>query len=216
MSESLTGVLALAAITVGSLHTIAPDHWVPFTVLARAQGWSRGRAIRITALCGFGHVTVSVLLGVLALVFGLELLDVVGQRMAAIAGVLLIGFGLVYAALGVRRLAGERVHGHHHRHYDHVHEPSAMTPWALFLLYSADPCIALIPILFAAVPLGVLRTTLIVCVYEVATIGTMVALVVPACAAVKRVHLPWAARYGDAAAGAVIASVGTLVVVLGW
>lgn len=216
MSESLTGALVLAAITVGSLHTIAPDHWVPLTVLARAQGWSRGRAIRITALCGFGHVTVSVVLGVLALVFGLELLDLVGQRMAAVAGVLLIGFGLVYAALGLRRLAGERFHGHHHHHYDHVHEPSAMTPCALFLLYSADPCVALIPILFAAVPLGVVRTAVIVCAYEVATIGTMVALVAPACAAVTRVQLPWAEHYGDAAAGAVIASVGVLVVTLGW
>ncbi len=216
MSESLTGVLALAAVIVGSLHTLAPDHWVPFVALSRAQGWSRRRAIGITSLCGFGHVTVSVLLGVLALVFGVELLDLVGRRMAAVAGVLLIGFGVVYAALAVRRLAGERFHGHHHRHYDHVHEPSTMTPWALFLLYSADPCVALIPILFAAVPLGIARTAFIVCAYEVATIGTMVALVVPATAAVKRVRLPWAARYGDAAAGAVIASVGVLVVILGW
>jgi nickel/cobalt exporter len=216
MSESLTGALVVAAITVGSLHTVAPDHWVPFTVLARAQGWSRGRAIRITALCGFGHVTVSVLLGVLALVFGVELLNLVGQRMAAVAGLLLIAFGLVYAAHGLRRFAGRHLHGHHHHHYDHVHEPSAMTPWALFLLYSADPCVALIPILFAAVPLGVLRTTGIVCAYEVATIGTMVALVVPGCAAVTRIRLPWAERYGDAAAGAVIASVGALVVTLGW
>ena len=91
-----------------------------------------------------------------------------------------------------------------------------MTPWALLLVYSTDPCIALIPILFAAVPLGLGRTMIIVGVYELATIGTMVALVVPACAAVARVHLPWAARYGDAVAGAVIASVGLLVTALGW
>ena len=89
MHESLTGALALAAITVGSLHTIAPDHWVPLTALARAQGWSRTRAIRITAMCGFGHVTVTVVLGVLALSLGLELLRAVGERMAGVAGLLL-------------------------------------------------------------------------------------------------------------------------------
>jgi hypothetical protein len=215
MSESLTGVLALAAVTVGSLHTIAPDHWVPFAVLARAQSWSRGRTARITALCGFGHVTVSVLLGVLALFFGLEVLRLVGQRMEAVAGLLLIGFGLVYTIYGLRHV-GSHLHGHSHAHYDHVHEPGRMTPWALFLLFSADPCVAVIPILFAAAPLGVWRTALVVGAYELATIGTMVALVLPASAAAKRFGGRWALRYGDTTAGMVIASVGVLVVALGW
>src|SRR5215470_11700612 len=100
MSDSLTAVLTLGAITLGSLHTIAPDHWVPFAALARAQGWSRARTAAITALCGFGHVTVSALLGVLALVFGLEMLRLVGERMEAVAGLLLIAFGMVYAVYG--------------------------------------------------------------------------------------------------------------------
>ena len=224
MSESLTAALALAAVTVGSLHTIAPDHWVPLTALARAQGWSRGRAIRLTALCGFGHVTVSVLLGVLALVFGIELLRAVGDRMAAAASLLLIGFGLAYAIVGLRRAAlrvhaghaGPHAHGHSHHHFDHVHDASKVTPWALLLVYSADPCVALMPILFAAVPLGTGRTVLIVTAYELATIATMIALVVPATAAVRRVRLPWAERFGEAVAGTVIVTVGVLVAALGW
>jgi hypothetical protein len=216
MSDSLTGLLALAAVTLGSLHTLAPDHWVPFAALARAQGWSRRRTARVTALCGFGHVTVSVLLGVLALFFGLEMLRLIGERMEAVAGLLLIGFGLLYAVYGLRRAAGSHVHGHHHAHYDHVHEPGKMTPWALFLLFSADPCVAVIPILFAAAPLGVLRTTVVVGAYEAATIGTMVALVLPAAAVAKRVTGHWVEHYGDAAAGGVIATVGVLVTALGW
>lgn len=216
MPESLTGVLAIAAVTLGSLHTLAPDHWVPFAALARAQGWSRARTARITALCGFGHVTVSVLLGVLALLFGLEMLQVVGERMEAMAGILLVLFGLVYAVYGLRRAAGTHVHGHRHAHYDHVHEPTQMTPWALFLLFSADPCVAVIPILFAAAPLGAVRTTIVVSAYEAATIGTMVALVLPAAAAAKKVTGHWVEHYGDAAAGAIIASVGLLVTALGW
>lgn len=223
MSESLTGVLALAAISVGSLHTIAPDHWVPFAALARAQGWSRGRTIRITALCGFGHVTVSVVLGVLALVFGLEVLRLVGERMEAVAGLLLIAFGVVYAIHGLRQ-ASAHLHGHfhghshgdHHAHYDHDHESHRMTPWALFLLFSADPCVAVVPILFAAAPLGTARTAVIVTAYELATIATMVLLVVPAAAAARQVGGRWMTRYGDAFAGGVIATVGLIVVALGW
>jgi hypothetical protein len=216
MSDSLTGLLAVAAVTIGSLHTLAPDHWVPFAALARAQEWSRAKTARVTALCGFGHVTVSALLGVLALFFGVEMLKLIGERMEAVAGLLLIAFGLAYAVYGLRRAAGAHVHGHHHAHYDHVHEPRRMTPWALFLLFSADPCVAVIPILLAAAPLGVLRAGLVVGAYEIATIGTMVALVLPAAAAAKRVTGHWVEHYGDAAAGAVIASVGLLVGVLGW
>jgi nickel/cobalt transporter (NicO) family protein len=234
MGETFAGVLALAAMGVGSLHTLAPDHWVPFAALARAQGWSRGRTARITAACGFGHVTVSVLLGVLALIFGLEVLRIVGQRMEAIAGLLLIGFGLAYGLVGLRRAVHSHAHGHHHhgghshhhhhhhgahghhRGHDHAHDADGLTPWTLFLLFSADPCVAVIPILFAAAPLGAWKTALVVGAYELATIGTMVALVLPARAAAKRLRGPWTVRYGDATAGAVIASVGVLVAVLGW
>jgi nickel/cobalt exporter len=70
VSEGLFATLAVAAVTVGSLHTLAPDHWVPFAALARARGWSAGRTARITFACGFGHVTVSALLGLLGLAFG--------------------------------------------------------------------------------------------------------------------------------------------------
>lgn len=216
MPDHLAGVLALGAIGVGALHTIAPDHWVPFVALARAQGWSRRRTAAITALCGFGHVSVSVVLGVLALFFGFEVLHLVGQRMEAVAGLLLIGFGLLYAVRGLRHAGAAHLHGHHHAHYDHVHQPDRMTPWALFLLFTADPCVAVMPILFAAAPLGAWQTAAVVGAYELATIGTMVALVLPAAAAAQHVGGRWTTRYGDAAAGGLIASVGVLVAVLGW
>jgi hypothetical protein len=216
MNAALFGTLAAGAVTVGSLHTLAPDHWVPFAALARARGWSAGRTARVTALCGFGHVTVSALLGLAGFWFGLEMVRRLGSRMEAAAGVLLIGFGLAYGILGLRRAAGRRFHGHSHAHYDHVHDAPSMTAGALFLLFSADPCVAVIPILFAAAPLGAVRTTAVVVLYELATIGTMVALVLPARAGARSLRAPWIDRYGDAVAGGVIASVGVIVAGLGW
>ena len=96
MSQMSFGALAATAATVGSLHSIAPDHWVPFAAVARARGWSTARTARVTLLCGFGHVTVSVILGLLALGLGLEVLHVIGARLESLAGLLLIGFGLLY------------------------------------------------------------------------------------------------------------------------
>ena len=216
MFSGLFPTLALAAMTVGSLHALAPDHWVPFAALARAQQWSASRTARVTLVCGFGHVTVSVLFGLLGLVFGIELFEAFGRRMESLAGVLLVAFGLIYAAWGLRRAAGRHIHGHAHARYDHVHDPGRMTVRGLFLLFSADPCVAVVPLLFAAAPLGALRTVLLVALYEAATLVTMVVLVLPARAGAGLLRGRYFARYGDATAGGLIVLTGLVVGLLGW
>jgi nickel/cobalt transporter (NicO) family protein len=215
VSSPLFGALALAAVTVGSLHTLAPDHWIPFAALSRAQRWSAGRTARVTIACGFGHVTVSALLGLAGLFVGVRMMEAFGRRMEAVAGVLLVGFGVAYAVWSLRRTAGRRLHGHSHASYDHVHDASRKTAWSLFLLFSADPCVAVIPLLFAAAPLGAPQTATIVLVYEIATITTMVALVLPARAGAASFRAPWLDRYGDVAAGCAIAAAGVAVTALG-
>ena len=215
-ARGLLEMLAAAAATVGSLHSLAPDHWAPFAAVARARDWSTGRTARVTVACGFGHVTVSVLLGLLGLLLGREVLTNFAGKLEAAAGVLLIAFGLAYAAWGVRHAAGKRFHGHAHAHYDHVHDPSRLTAWGLFLFFSADPCVAVIPLFIAASPLGWSGMLAVALVYEAATIGTMVLLVLPARAGARVLRLSWLDRYGDAAAGGLIAAVGLLVMGLGW
>jgi hypothetical protein len=215
VSDGLFLTLAGAAASVGALHTLAPDHWVPFAALARAQKWSAARTARVTFLCGFGHVTVSALLGLLALLFGRTIFERAGARMEAVAGVLLVGFGLAYGVWGMRRAAGRCVHGHAHARYDHVHDASRTTAWSLFLLFSADPCVAVIPLLFAAAPLGTAPAVGIVLLYEAATIGTMIALVLPARAGFERLRFPWLDQWGDVVAGGLIAVTGVVVMALG-
>ncbi|HYM25217.1 MAG TPA: hypothetical protein VEU08_18495, partial [Vicinamibacterales bacterium] len=157
----MTLLLALigAAIGVGSLHTLAPDHWVPFAALARAERWSAGRTAFVTAACGLGHVSVSVAMGLAALWLGIEVLARVGHRLESVSGLLLIGFGLAYAAWGFHERAAGLPHGHAHHAHPHGHSrhgarPARMTAWTLFVLFSADPCVAVIPLIFASAPLG--------------------------------------------------------------
>jgi len=202
--------LALAAASVGALHSVAPDHWVPFAALARARGWSAWKTARITLACGFGHVTVSALLGLLALVLGLEALKVFGQRLESVAGLLLMGFGLAYAVWGLRRTMGERLD-----HHSHEVDSSNATAWTLFALFSADPCVAVMPILFAAAPLGAGHATAVVLVYEAATLGAMIPLVLLSRAGVSRLKWHWLDHHANTAAGGVIAAVGLAVTLLG-
>lgn len=216
MSDPLFLSLCAAAAGVGSLHTAAPDHWAPFIAVSRAQDWSTKRTALTTILCGFGHVTSSVILGLLALFLGLEALQALGQRMEAVAGILLIGFGVAYGLWGLRHAVGVKLHGHSHAHYDHVHDPSKVTALSLFLLFCADPCVAVMPLMFAAAPLGALKTTAVVIAYEVCTIATMVVLVLPGRAGAKLLRASWIDRYAHAVAGGFIAAIGTAVVALGW
>ena len=215
-TTSLFASLALAAITVGSLHSLAPDHWVPIAAVARARSWSRARTARVAFVCGLGHVTVSVLLGLLALMFGARLFQSLGEKMVSVAGLLLIGFGVAYAVWGLRGAFAHRIHGHHHHHYDHVHDASTASTWSLFLIYCADPCVAVIPILFAAAPLSLAEQVSIVAAYEIATIGAMVALVVIAHSGAQLFKGQWIERYGDSAAGALIVATGVVVAILDW
>ena len=202
--------LAIAAASVGALHSVAPDHWVPFAALARAQGWSAWKTTRITLFCGLGHVTVSAALGVLALVLGMASLRIFGERLEAVAGLLLMAFGLTYGIWGLRRAMHERLH-----HHTHGVDSSKATAWTLFLLFSADPCVAVMPILFAAAPLGAGHATAVVLIYEVATLGAMVPLVLLSRAGVSRLNWHWLDHYADGAAGGIIAAVGLAVTLLG-
>jgi nickel/cobalt exporter len=215
--QGLFWALAGTAAAVGALHSLAPDHWVPFTALARARGWSAARTAEVTLVCGFGHVSVSVVLGVLALMLGREMLEAFGTRLESLAGLLLIGFGLAYGLWGLRRGIAERLHGHSHAHFDHVHDPSRASVLGLFLLFSADPCVRLIPIMLAAAPLGWPRVVALIVIYELATLGTMAVVVLVARAGVFRgLQAPWLDRYGDALAGALIVATGVAVAALGW
>jgi hypothetical protein len=156
------------------------------------------------------------LLGLLALMFGAQLFQSLGERMVSVAGLLLIGFGVAYAVWGLRGAFAHRLHGHHHHHYDHVHDPSRVSAWSLFLIYCADPCVALIPILFAAAPLSTAQTVTIIAAYEVSAVSAMVVLVALAHSGAQLLKSRWLERYGDAAAGALIVTTGVMVALLGW
>ena len=220
MFTALTLTLSATAAAVGALHTLAPDHWMPFAALARSRGWSPLRTARTTVACGFGHVTVSAALGVAALFAGLGAIHLIGGTLAGYANLLLIAFGLVYMLWGLHRsfrrdpLGVLHAHDHHHAHGHHDHD-HGLTEWSLFLLFAADPCVAVVPMILAAASAGWLAVGAVILAYEVATIATMVILVTAAHAGIRVLRAPFLDRFGDAVAGAFIVVVGAAVRALG-
>jgi sulfite exporter TauE/SafE len=178
--DSALLALLLTSLGVGLIHTAAgPDHYIPFIAMSRAAGWRLGRTLAITGLCGLGHVLGSVLLGLLGIGLGwsVGLLEDAEGRRGALAGWLLLAFGLAYLAWGIRQALRGWPHEHLHVHADgtihshpHVHDeqhahvhsrslasdengecgarpPVALTPWILFTIFVFGPCEPLIPLL---------------------------------------------------------------------
>src|SRR5512142_236783 len=112
---STTPALLVAAAGVGFGHAILPDHWVPLAVVGRTRRYPLTKVARLSGLAGVTHVLVSIVLGAVIVVIGLQLRSTVEHAQDAIVGSLLIATGILFAAF---ELTG---HGHGHVH-DHQHE----------------------------------------------------------------------------------------------
>ena len=170
-------ILLGTALSLGAFHTlVGPDHYLPFIVLGRAEGWPLRKALFWTGVCGVGHVLSSVILGAVGIAAGVavgELEAVEGTR-GELAGLALLAFGAVYFGWGLWRGLRGKVHTHVHVHDDgsvhtHVHkhedasdppeehieadhnEPHHVTAhrrtlWSLFIIFVLGPCEPLIPL----------------------------------------------------------------------
>ncbi len=238
MIESILGLkgFPLLVVSIAFFHTLfGPDHYVPFTVMARARRWSAFRTTWITVLCGAGHILSSVLLGVLGIAFGVAVakLEMLEGLRGDIAGWALIVFGLVYFVWGLRRAIrnrphthfhfhrGDKVHAHTHVHqgeHVHVHEDAAasLTPWVLFTVFVFGPCEPLIPLLMYPAAKGMwLGVVWVTIVFGLTTIATMLAMVLASSMGLSFLRLGRLERYSHALAGATICVCGIMVQFLG-
>jgi hypothetical protein len=114
----LVGAVAL----VGVLHTLVPDHWVPITLIARQQGWSRAETARAALLASTGHVLSTLLIASVVWLAGMAVASRFGHVVDTISSVALILFGGWFALSSLREMkrAGGHAHGHNH-HHGHGH-----------------------------------------------------------------------------------------------
>ncbi|MBV9003615.1 MAG: hypothetical protein JO181_03085, partial [Solirubrobacterales bacterium] len=67
-----TPALLAAAAGVGFGHAIMPDHWVPLALIGRARRYPLSQVARLSGLAGVAHVLLSIVLGALIIVIGLQ------------------------------------------------------------------------------------------------------------------------------------------------
>jgi len=229
-------ILLLTAASVAFLHTIlGPDHYIVFTAMGKARGWSLAKTLRVTAFCGAGHVMSSVVIGVIGIILGAQLVSLVeieGLR-GNLAGWALLAFGLMYFAWGLKKAGRSHKHSHIHTHEDmvhdhehdhqtdhsHVHDQKAknpITPWAMFIIFVLGPCEALIPLfMYPAAQRSAGLVISVATVFGIVTLMTMVGAVLITTVGLDKLKLPSLGRWQHAAAGASVAACGAAISFIG-
>lgn len=224
MSHEVYVLLGTAA-ALGFVHTIlGPDHYLPFIALAKARSWSMRKTLWITTVCGIGHVLGSVVLGMIGVAAGITLrrLNLIESVRGDIAAWLLIAFGLVYTAWGIRSAVRNKPHHHAHDHTDgtrhahshahtlehaHPHDNAQhnLAPWVLFIVFVLGPCEPLIPLLmFPAASESAAAVALVAAVFGAVTVATMATVVLLSSYGLSFVRQERLGRYAHALAGAFI------------
>ena len=231
MTENGPALLAAAA-GVGFGHAVLPDHWVPLAVLGRTRRYPLGRIARLSLLAGVAHVLVSVILGAVIVIVGLQFRSTVEHAQNTIIGCLLIATGIGFAVL---ELTG---HGHHHDH-DHDHDDhgnehhghdhddhgdehghtsperrGTLSGWAAVMVpfgAAASPDLTILPVFLAAAAVGTGTAAGSLVIFAAVTIATIVGLTLTAARGGYQIQGEWLERWGNSFTAAVLVVIGVLV-----
>ncbi|MFC1688689.1 hypothetical protein ACFL0N_03655 [Pseudomonadota bacterium] len=230
-------VLSLSAAAIAFVHTVlGPDHYLPFIAMSKARAWGVRKTLRITLICGLGHLAGSVVLGIVGILLGVQLasLEWLEGMRGHLAAWLMVGFGLAYTVWGLRQAYRNRPHTHwhhhggmthahvhsHHNEHAHVHDKPghsrSLTPWIIFVIFVLGPCEPLIPLLMYPAALESLSGVLIVTgIFGVVTVLTMLMVVALALTGFETLKFKRFERFGHAMAGSAILACGLAVAFLG-
>jgi ABC-type nickel/cobalt efflux system permease component RcnA len=227
--------LISVAVATALFHTLIPDHWLPFVLIGNARGWSVRTTIAVSSVSALIHVVFSILLGLLALGAGIAAAEAIGESLERAGAVLLVTFGVGYAVWawhkgGHFHPGGIRVHGEHegdgcdgregdanpqHLHYHADTQLIAgRNAWWLAFVVGVNPCVLILPVIFATASEGAAAVAAVCVAYAVPTALLMVGLSAAGVAGSRRLRLPLAARYMEVVSGILIAALGLLLVLL--
>jgi nickel/cobalt transporter (NicO) family protein len=115
-------VLLLAAAGVGFGHAVMPDHWLPLAILTRTRHDRTGKVARLSLAAAVAHVMVSLLLGGVMILVGLQFRTTIAGHTDLVVGSILLATGTVFLILDLRGKDHGRAHGHAHGHGTHRHD----------------------------------------------------------------------------------------------
>jgi nickel/cobalt exporter len=206
-------VLLVSTLSIAFFHALAPDHWMPFAAIGKAQKWSKIKLAWITFLSGLGHVGISIVFSIIGILLGFslsKLKSIEGHRGELVLW-LLIGFGVAYMLWGIKK-AKEKKHVHLE---EGKLKAQTVAMWTMFAVIVLGPCEPLVPLMFLGYSYGWPGVIAVGVVFSAVTIIMMLAQSLLAFMGVQLIKGDIMERYAHALAGLVIALTGILVMAMG-
>ncbi|KAH7283951.1 hypothetical protein KP509_34G032100 [Ceratopteris richardii] len=197
-AEDLSTIGGIA--TVSLLHSFIPTHWLPYSVVGRAQKWSLSQTLLVTAFGAVCHVFSTTLLGLTAITMANSLAG--EETVHKLASVLLIFLGASYIVLF---LTGR---GSHTRNHNHSMEKMAVA--GLILLPALSPCATTLPVFLAVGNSSSSLVLLAILVLLLSTLAVMITLVTLSFYGASQLKFHWIEKYDKALVGGVLCVVGFL------
>jgi nickel/cobalt exporter len=224
MSTTPAVLAAAAGVALG--HAVLPDHWVPLAVVGRTRRYPLRQVARLSILAGVAHVALSLLLGAVIIVVGLQLRSLVEGAQNLIVGGVLVATGLGFLVL---ELTGR---GHHRADHDHDRDDdldredevsttlvaaaqeqrapglaAVMVPFGA----AASPDLTILPVFLAATTVGAATSIAALVVFSSVTILTIVGLTLAATFAGFQIRGGWLERWGNRVTAFTLVVIGGLV-----
>ncbi|KAI9082307.1 hypothetical protein K1719_035799 [Acacia pycnantha] len=196
-AEDLSTIGGIATVSI--LHSFIPTHWLPFSIVGRAQKWTLSRTLLVTALGAILHVISTSLLGITAITMANAIAG--EEKVHKLASLLLIFLGGSYVLLF---LFGKGGHSHSHN------QPmEKMAVAGLILVPALSPCATTLPVFLAAGNSSSMMVVAII-VLLFSTVSVMTSLVAVSFYGASQLKFQWVERYDKLVVGSVLCLVGVL------
>lgn len=211
--SSPISILLVSTASVAFIHALAPDHWMPFAVLGKSLKWSKAKLFGITFIAGIGHMGISIVFSIIAILLGFSLSkvkNIEGYR-SDIALWLLIGFGIAYMVWGIKQAREKK----HKAISEEVLKTKRIAVWTMFIIVILGPCEPFIPLAFLSYNYGRVGLISVSLIFSIITIMMMLLQSLLAFMGIQFIKNELVERYAHAFAGLVIALTGIFVMFAG-
>jgi putative Mn2+ efflux pump MntP len=169
-------------IIIGSLllsitHALIPNHWFPLAAVSKSENWTRRETVEVTALTGFLHTLSTIIIGIIIGFIGYKLGDTVELVASIYAPVILIGLGLYFIIMNLRK----KHHTHCHINPEKIKQASKKSKRAIITALGTmmffSPCIEIEAYFFTAGQYGWAGILTLSAIYLIVTVIVMVIIV---------------------------------------
>lgn len=188
-------LMMLVALFVSSIHMVAPDHWLPLSVIASARSYSPSKKYVAAAALGFAHAGTSIAIAIAVFYAGIVLIHQYLGYLILVGQVLLVIVGIYFIINGYREGREEETS---------FTETSAIS-------ISAFPDFSLLPMVISAASLSTLQISGILAVFALSSGLSLMAMVFVAEKSLGKALAKIPPKYMDYVIGAVLILTAALV-----